>query len=644
MAGFVIKKALVEDSSETQKEGHSEIKHEEVPETMSDHLINLGLIQTINEIFEDFDPHKSYSSKLYGLVESAKSQDETDILKLLGAVTSFYLDLGNPSSPFVASIQLADGSRSANLEDLTEDNIVVLQKLQSAQLHVYMLARISDVLWVATRNHISAQNAIKCYLELFALTFDLERWPTCVDFIKRANMIALELGRKNTPFLEICDFIEKQILVISSKETKHPSLVLSLIELQIGNDYGDFAKKIDIIDPIIDSLLESCPSDFLLDSTFEVQATLLKKIGQTAAIPSHYLKLAKFYEKRADELWENDKNGVHNVIHSYELAIKILRQNGFSEEVLSVRRKVEPLKQARFQNMHTISSAPFDASEIHQRMDETLKGATFQDAVIALIFDTYIHKRDEMKERVLSKGKFFTQHFFATTMLDNKGQVAVVIPPLDFRNPEGNPDILEMHIHRESAFYQGFTGEFLKIFIEKINKTKSFSEDDLSFIVDENAIIPQERRAIIKFALYQGLKGNYYAALHILLPQIENIFREIAYECGSIVTILGDDFTEQAKPLGSVFDLEELVDCYDNDILFTLKGLLNEKSGSNLRNLISHGLLDSNHGSSGVAIYALCLCLRIFSFYSHESATMIQDRLNKPDRENCTSDASSNEI
>ncbi len=104
--------------------------------------------------------------------------------------------------------------------------------------------------------------------------------------------------------------------------------------------------------------------------------------------------------------------------------------------------------------------------------------------------------------------------------------------------------------------------------------------------------------------------------LHILAPQVENIFRTLAEEVGALTVTLGKDGTSMEKVLSSVFDLPELVDCYDGDILFTFKGLLNEQAGANIRNKIAHGIMNESTAFSGASIYFLCATIKILSFTS----------------------------
>ena len=92
----------------------------------------------------------------------------------------------------------------------------------------------------------------------------------------------------------------------------------------------------------------------------------------------------------------------------------------------------------------------------------------------------------------------------------------------------------------------------------------------------------------------------------------------LAENAGAIMTTLKDDDTSDAKLLTSIFDTPELVECYDNDVLFLLKGLLNEKTGANIRNEIAHGLMGEQKGCNGAARFFLCWVLRLLSYTSGE--------------------------
>ncbi len=68
--------------------------------------------------------------------------------------------------------------------------------------------------------------------------------------------------------------------------------------------------------------------------------------------------------------------------------------------------------------------------------------------------------------------------------------------------------------------------------------------------------------------------------------------------------------------LNSLLDSPELKDCYDQDVIFCLKGLLDKKEGSNLRNKIAHGFMEP--GNSLIGLYFLGFVIKFLSWYSSQ--------------------------
>jgi len=63
--------------------------------------------------------------------------------------------------------------------------------------------------------------------------------------------------------------------------------------------------------------------------------------------------------------------------------------------------------------------------------------------------------------------------------------------------------------------------------------------------------------------------------------------------------------------------LPELLDSYDNDILFAFRGLLNEQAGANIRNKIAHGILEETESTSGECLFFGALVIKLLSLTSH---------------------------
>ena len=101
-----------------------------------------------------------------------------------------------------------------------------------------------------------------------------------------------------------------------------------------------------------------------------------------------------------------------------------------------------------------------------------------------------------------------------------------------------------------------------------------------------------------------------------MAPQMENLFRNIAKEIGGLTVTLGNDGSSMEKALSSILSLPEMVECYDNDILFIFKGLLNEQAGANIRNEVAHGIIDEKTCSSGACLYFGVAVIKLLSYTS----------------------------
>ncbi len=240
----------------------------------------------------------------------------------------------------------------------------------------------------------------------------------------------------------------------------------------------------------------------------------------------------------------------------------------------------------------------------------------FKQAVVRLIQSVPIISKNEIEKRVLENVTNPIACLFGVGVKNDKGQTIVNIPGLDISNPKKDMSVFEMHMNQEALQLEECYGKVLWWGMCFIKEKYTFEKSDLLFLIEDNPIIPDGRNKVILSAIFYGLNGELFEALHILAPQMEKLFRTIAEASGSVMAELKKDFTVQEKLLTSIFDDEVLWDCYDNDILFLFKGLLNEKSGANIRNEIAHGVMTSGKGNSAVAIYFYCLVLRVLSFTS----------------------------
>ncbi|MEQ2619343.1 DUF4209 domain-containing protein [Hominicoprocola fusiformis] len=231
-----------------------------------------------------------------------------------------------------------------------------------------------------------------------------------------------------------------------------------------------------------------------------------------------------------------------------------------------------------------------------------------------IVFDS----QESIKNRVIEEFKEFPlTHLFGKNLINARGQIILTLPPLDIRNVDKDPKLLELHMYQNAVKKQQIVGDIWVKNILLLIKDRFVIENSMiDFLVKGNPIIPEGREGIFQKAICMFLRGEFYEAIHILAPQTENLFRNIAAEVGGLTVTLENDGSSMEKVLSSIFNLPEMLDSYDNDILFTFKGLLNEQAGANIRNEVAHGIIEEAACSSGVCLYFGAAVIKLLTYTS----------------------------
>jgi len=110
------------------------------------------------------------------------------------------------------------------------------------------------------------------------------------------------------------------------------------------------------------------------------------------------------------------------------------------------------------------------------------------------------------------------------------------------------------------------------------------------------------------------MMGHFVSALHLLVPQIEDMVRWHLKVRGVKTTTLDSKGIETENALGTLMESYETNQVFGEDMAFEFKALLCDPFGHNLRNELAHGLLDYEACESAYAVYAWWLGLRIMLF------------------------------
>lgn len=541
---------------------------------------------------------------------SEKPEDKAAFAVLSGALSMAYDAQEGGYAPMLV---MSDGQRSFSMEDLDDSGTAIIEEALPLFEPFWIRAQLADILWLKTGDHRYAQTAAFANLSLFEASYDPEDLVSCFQAAQRAFRIAIKLGRNHAVFLAALVKIDE---VLRKADGTDPLfLSLNLIEMvapYAGKEqlqhYLSLSQKL-----FTQAKAGVEASELVIQAAYRVYADLLHRTNKDNKVRALNLELAEHYEALADDLTGRPIHAELMLQKAYNLYDK--KQD--RERCLQLRGKLKHTQQERLNSMASIPFE-FDATPIQKIIEELFHGLSQQEAILTFGEIAMLYKVDEVRQDVLTDHR---RNVFSSLsskrFIDEEGRLVKILPPLDLQNPQKDEALLREHMVRYVVEQRG-VGETVCLWYayHKVQERGTVTPEDLSFLIDQNALIPEERKAIIKTGLQLGLNGELYASLHILLPQMENLLRELVKMCGDAPTYLKEDGTEDVKPLSQLFDSQKLKEAYDEDLLFTWKTLLDERGGPNLRNEIAHGVLSPEQGSGGAALCFLSLLIRFLSLYS----------------------------
>jgi hypothetical protein len=139
--------------------------------------------------------------------------------------------------------------------------------------------------------------------------------------------------------------------------------------------------------------------------------------------------------------------------------------------------------------------------------------------------------------------------------------------------------------------------------------------NDFLAIANYSLFVPAGRELIYARGLYDGLVGDFLSAAHLLVPQVEHSVRVLLQQRGVIASSMNDQGVQEELDINTLLCSKEhydaLASVIGEDTVFDLRGLLIERTGSNLRNRLAHGLLAPAQFYSAEVCYFWWLVLRM---------------------------------
>lgn len=498
-----------------------------------------------------------------------------------------------------------------SIADLTDDDYEMLKNVNFQKTPLVLRALVADILWTQKKDYKAAQIAAEAYWDLFQLWYANSDNVGTLDMIRRAVSISLQTQQINL-YARISNWLT-DFLVCDAVNTDG---FFSLRIMELFAEHKDY--DVSPFLPVLDSIILSNKGNILkAEQAYKLKTQCLYKLKEKEEAIKNNLSLAKYYTDFAKKPAQADIHSLLRAVSLFEKAITLYRNNGSPEQAEEMHKRLVEIQKEIPKNMVSMS-AKWDIKGVVENIRLNMEGLTLEESILRLTQMIVFDKQEAIKSRVIEEFKKYPlSHIFGKNLINAQGQKILTLPPLDIQNLEKGQRLLELYMHQSVLKKQQTLGDiWIKIGLSLIRNRFVVDSSMIEFLVKDNPIIPEGRQRIFQSAIAMFLRGEFYEAIHIMAPQTENLFRNIAKEVGGLTVTLENDGSSMEKVLSSIFNLPEMLDCYDNDILFIFKGLLNEKAGANIRNKVAHGILDERACNSGECLYFGAAIIKLLSYTS----------------------------
>ena len=175
------------------------------------------------------------------------------------------------------------------------------------------------------------------------------------------------------------------------------------------------------------------------------------------------------------------------------------------------------------------------------------------------------------------------------------------------------PEQIEARAMLDFADYAGkMAAGMIAPALDQLHFDHVITSNDFRSIVEQSGMVLQDRAAMVGKALYAGYMGDLEHALHVLMPQFEHIVREVLKVAGALTTTHEPkDGLDMEIGLSRLTERPEMVTVFGEDLAFAVRAMMCVEPGPNLRNVVAHGLANSELCQGPYARYTWWLILRV---------------------------------
>jgi tetratricopeptide (TPR) repeat protein len=512
--------------------------------------------------------------------KKAKEAEENDdlqaqtVFSLLARITYLGFHLDTQEQPFAPA---------AAIEQISDDDISLLEEIMPDVADAEMRARIADIVWLRQKirrgkYHI-VRLAANSYLEAARKFEGSQTWIHCTTRIERALQLAVLLGEKNNQLYEnIISYIEETLDNYDQKALDlFAARMMHLLQKYVKSEHSQYAARYAPVAEKMALRAEALGTWHIARAYWVCKAGWHRLERNTVAEQSARESLAETYVKEAQIALSASEPSYLAVCAHLRSAIEAFR-------AISKKQRTDELHELLLEYQEKIPGqlrrveVEIDISEMVEKAIAAVKDKSLDDAIRALAL---IGKSQEITtirrlvEDITQRTPLL--HLLERTLQTNKGKVTAQKPSMA-GNPLEVEEAFQDEMFEYARYFQGLHAQGL---VEpartRINLEHNVQIQDLIPLVTHNPFVPPGRELIFARGLMAGFAGDLLVAGHLLVPQLENSIRYQLYRQGIITsTLTSPEGIQDELSLNAIFDdhRTKLVEIFGSNIVFDLEGLL----------------------------------------------------------------------
>jgi hypothetical protein len=532
-------------------------------------------------------------------------------LGFLSALCSMQLDPDAKSAPFQPSAWFSDGSSTMRPDALSSDEVALLAGLAGGVRHDLLRARLADLVWLRDRKRgiAFAHMAIDAYR---ARAIDPERWflsdGACLRRALQLSLTIRDAGRAQA--------IESALLAAfrgtAAAPDREPLIYLEPLyaERCAANEAEEVGESLALLGRERHAAQRFIDAQEMFDHAGRWFARAGRKDKQAEMLAMSAAAMAA----RGDA----DGTGIGSR-HWYTKAIEAYRsvpgphrdEHAVDAALGALRTKLAEAGRQALGEMTSIEQH-IDLQDPAAIAVERVRGRAPLPALYAFSMLHPLPNREKAIQHakaVVADGHI--RHMFPTVVLAIDGRAIGRRPGIG-AGGEGRAayEMAEAVKHCFNVCGMTATG-MIEPALDAMQLEFNLRYADFLELARLAPLVPRDRAEIVAQGLHAGWCRDYVQAVHILVPQFEHMVRMALKAAGAHTTTHDAEGLDTEVGLSTLIARDEMIPQFGEDLTFTIRSLMCEQEGPNLRNAVAHGLAGRGLCEGPYGVYAWWLVLRL---------------------------------